>query len=105
MWKSLEPWAVRLPNSKHKAPIGHSGGNLKDNAQLSMGKEGQAHEVSKEREDSTRIWARVCSGGVWAKNLAALCPCPKNLSGIQAVCHSCHYSLLIQVYGEREQHA
>lgn len=105
MGKSLEPWAERLPNSKQKAPIGHSGGNLRDNTQISMGKEGQAHEVSKEREDSTRIWARVCSGGVSAKNLAALCPCPKNLSGIQAVCHSCHYSLLIQVYSEREQQA
>lgn len=74
MWKSLEPWAVRLPNSKQKAPIGHSGGNLKDNTQISMGKEGQAHKVSKEKEDSTRIWVRVCSGGVSAKNLAALCP-------------------------------
>lgn len=44
--------------------------------------EGLAHEIPKESEDSTRIWARVRSGGVSAKYLAALCP--KNLSGVQA---------------------
>lgn len=70
MWKSLEPWAVRLPNSKQKAPIEHSGGNLKDNTQINLGKEGLAHEISKEREDSTRGFGLqfvqvVCQQNTW----------------------------------------
>lgn len=78
MRKILKLWSRTIVELRKQSLTGHSSMNLDCRTPENTGDNGDpVQEVSEENNNSNWVGAHSCA--ILAKNVAAFCPCPKNL--------------------------